>query len=118
MNVELLKAVIGLIQQGGWFALGGIALWGIMQLIKVCLVVFLIKAIATLVYKGYSNTLSLKLLHKDKAVSLLSEEVSEKLYKDLETFQQSTGQAMKDFLKESGDLLADLKSTQKPSKKK
>jgi len=109
MNIELMKALISLVQQGGWFAIGGVAIWGTIGIIKVCLVVYLVKIIITFCYKGYSNQLSLKALQRKESIVLLSEEVSKKLCTTLETFQKDTTEAMQYFLKESEDILKPLR---------
>jgi len=116
MNIELMKALVGLIQQGGLFALGGVALWGLFQIIKLCLVVYLIKAIVGLTYKAYSNQLSLKLVQRNNSIQLLSDEVSGKLSEDLGNFRESVTQAMESFLKQSENILAPLKKETTKSK--
>lgn len=109
MNIELMKALIGLIQQGGMFALGGVFLWGLLQVVKLVLVVYCIKTIANLIYRAYSNKLALDLANRKESMVLLGEDISSHLVQSLEGFQERTEEAMKSFLSESESLLKPLK---------
>ena len=104
MNIELMKALVSMVQQGGWFSLGGITLWGLFQIIKICLVVYLINTIATLIYNYSNNDLAIKqLLNKDK-VTLLSQEVSTRLATTLEAFTSTMTESVQKLEKQLDDL--------------
>jgi hypothetical protein len=104
MQIEIMKALVSMVQQGGWFTMGGMALWGIFQIIKICLVVYLVKAIATMIYNYNNNYLATKqTLNKEKIV-LLSQEVSTRLTNTLEEFSSTMIQSVQKLESQLNDL--------------
>lgn len=89
MSIEIMKSIVSLIQQGGWFAIGGVCLWGVFKVIQLCLVVYLFKVLATLAYKLSNNYLSVKHLLNREKVAILSSTISDQLCSALDTFQKS-----------------------------
>ena len=117
-NVEILTVLVEMMKQGGIYAIGGMTIWLVFMTCKTGLICWVLYKVFHLGYQAFRHNTTLSLIRKGESVQLLSEEVSDKLYKDLEGFQESTSRAMRDFLAESKDLLEPFKKKTKKSTKK
>lgn len=104
MNIEVYNALIQLIKEGGTLALGGIAIWMTIGLIKTVTVSWLaylaIKVVSASVVAYHKDTLTNKVLR----VTLLSEEVSKKFSDSLDSFNLDSTTILRDIQKSLDDL--------------
>jgi hypothetical protein len=104
MNIEIYKALIELVRQGGTLALGGIGIWmtiGLIKTVVVSWVVYLaIKQVSVSVVAYHKDILTNKVLR----VTLLSEEVSKTLMDTLHSYSQETQDILKDIETRLKDL--------------
>ena len=111
--LEICKALVGLVKEGGTIGLWGLAIWLGFGLIKIGLIGGLIWACIRLVSLAVLQFLSLRFLtHKD-SVSILSKQASKHLMDSVKHYQDSTQTAMKDFMKDAKDLLEKSKAKTK-----
>ena len=108
-QIELLKALVGLVGTGGTYAIWGIVSWWIFTLIKIggilCFLGFFIRQISNVLHSCINKHYSHKLCKQDtKRLETLNG-----LVNSFRQCQDTTAEAMRDFLKEGEDLLKQCK---------
>ena len=94
MNTEvIMNGLVEIIKQGGPLALGGVAIWLIIGLVKVLVVLWVVYLVVKIVCK---TILDYKVA-SFKQVQLLSQEVSSNLVMAMEAFTASGEQLFKKF---------------------
>lgn len=103
--VELTRALVEMVKQGGYLAIWGIFVWMTLGIIKIGLILYLVAWVVRSVLTSIDNYHTLKHINKQHQISLLPSKTAKHLENILKEFRDTTTSAMKDFIKESQGLL-------------
>ena len=110
-QIELCKALVDIVKQGGVYALWGIGIWMGIGLLRVAIIGGVVWAVIRLLVQSINNYLAIRFLTRKDNIQILSDKVSGHITKCLQDYQDRTSQALNDFLKDANELLK--KSEQK-----
>ena len=111
--LEIAKALVEMVKQGGTLAIWGIFVWLILGIVKTGIVLCFLAWVVRLVVFGVSNYHTLRFLNRKDNIQLLSKKCSKDLVDLVRQYQNDTTQAMKDFMKDAKDLLKPSKEIKK-----
>ena len=114
--VELTKALVEMVKQGGTIAIWGIFIWMSLSIIKSGLFLWVVYLVIRLVCNNVNSYQTLKLLGHKEQISLLSPKVSRRLEEFLKEYRDTTTDAMKGFIVDAQALLKSSKEQTKSQK--
>lgn len=112
-QIELCKALVEMVKSGGMYALWGIAIWLLMNLLKIGLIGGIIWAIIRLVVFSVQHYLTLRLLSRKENITLLSKQCSKHIVDAIKEYQTQTGDAMKSLIVRVKELKQNSEKTNK-----
>ena len=106
MNVELeiVRAICDVIKQGGMYALFGITLYMVLQIIKLAVIWGFAWATIKGIINGILSYLNSKLNLKSQTFQAFSDKASDHLVKALDSLSKENGDILKDIEKQLKDL--------------
>ncbi len=113
MYLEIAKALVEMVKQGGTLAIWGIFVWMTLGIIKVAIILGFLGWVVRLVVFSISNYTTLKFLSNKDNVVLLSKKTSKYLVDLVRGYQENTTKAMKDFIMDARSLLQTSKEKTK-----
>ena len=97
MSIEILKALVEIIKQGGQYAIMGVSIWMTFTLLKTAMVCWVLWVALSLTAKAINSWLCIKhLVNKDK-VNLLSEKLGTQLCTTLQAFQENITKSVEEL---------------------
>lgn len=115
MDTQILQALIGLVKQGGEMALWGVAIYLVMQLLKILAIGGSIWACIKTVTAAYQHCWDSKLSSKASSVQLLATEVQKHILDMLKDYNESVSTILKDLGTQLKELSENLKKETKPT---
>lgn len=97
MTLEMYKALIELVQQGGTLALWGVGIWLVFTTVKVAILSLVAYLVVRSVVGAVVTVHNARLAYKATQVSLLSKEVTKDLIAYLDSFRDSLTGLLKDL---------------------
>jgi hypothetical protein len=114
--VELTKALVEMVKQGGTLAIWGIFVWMTLGIVKSGLLLGAVYLVIRLICNNINSYQCLKHFSNKEQVSLLSPKVSRRLEDFLKEYRDTTTKAMKDFIIDAQALLKSSKEQTKLQK--
>lgn len=107
MNIwlEITKTLVEMLKTGGQYAIWGISLWLVFNLLRVIIIGGIIWACIKLLVQHFSNFLTLRFLTRKDSIQMLSDKCSEHVIKMIEDYQTKTTTVMTEFFKQAEELL-------------
>ena len=112
-QIEMFKALIEIVKQGGLYAIWGIVAWFGMGIIKIAVIGGIIWGIIRLVAYSVQTYLCLRLISRKEHIQILSNKCSKHIIASIKDYQNTTSQAMLDLVKDVKDLLEKSKNETK-----
>ena len=113
MNLDIMNALVELVKQGGRYAIWGIAIYGVIQFLKLVVVSWVVWSTLRHLFNSLQNFLTLRFMANKDKVTLLGKEASSHLLVMVKDYQDTTSQAMRSLLEDVKNLSEKLNSSKK-----
>ena len=103
--VEITRSLVEMMNKGGWYALVGLGMWLLFNLIRIGIIGGIIWACIRMVVNQVASYLALKFISRKDNLSILSDKCSNHIIKVLEEYQDKTSAIVKELNTQLDTLL-------------
>ncbi len=111
-NNEIYKALVEIVQAGGFYAIMGVFIWGLMPIIKISVILGATLLGIIKLTRSISNLYLLRIYNKGKQVSLLSKTTSKHLEDAITSWRKESERVTQELLKSVEDLRKNSEKTE------